>query len=76
METQTESNFTVEEQDRYNNLLLGDLENASNEYFLNKYRIATSEINLTTIYNAFTTNKIKTGFANNGIYIYIYTITT
>jgi hypothetical protein len=67
--------LTQYQKDIYNNLRLGGLQNVSDEYSTIKYKISTSELKLTQLYNTLTPDKIKAGLNKLGLYIYDYDLT-
>ena len=60
----------------YNSQRLGGLENVSDEYSTIKYKISTSEIQLTELYKALTEDKINKGLNKLGVYMFDYDLTT
>ena len=69
--------FLIQQQkDIYNQQRLGGLENVSDEYSTIKYKISTSELQLSQLYSTLTEDKINRGLNKLGIYIYDYDLTT
>ena len=64
------------QKDIYNQQRLGGLKNVSDEYRTIKYKINTSELKLTPLYNTLTEQKIQDGLNKLGLYIYDYDITS
>ena len=64
------------QKETYNNLILGGINNISNDYSILKYKISTSELKLKQLINIFTTDNILNGLNKSGLYICDYDITT
>ena len=64
------------QKDIYNQQRLGGLENVTDEYSALKYKVGTSELQLTQLYETLTPDKLALGLNKLGMYIYDYDLTT